>query len=62
MQKKNIISSNIFFTILVYLRTTPEVVLERILKRGRAEELEISLEYLHEVGIVSIFVAQFATN
>jgi len=35
--------------LIVYLRTLPETVFERIRKRGRAGEAEISLEYLKEL-------------
>ncbi|CAB3251868.1 unnamed protein product [Arctia plantaginis] len=40
---------DISLDLIVYLRTTPEVVFERVIKRGRAEESEVSLEYLQEV-------------
>ncbi|CAG9785963.1 unnamed protein product [Diatraea saccharalis] len=35
--------------LIVYLKTTPEVVFERMMKRGRAEESEVPLEYLQQV-------------
>lgn len=35
--------------LIVYLRTTPEVVFDRMMKRGRAEESEVPLEYLKQV-------------
>jgi len=34
---------------IVYLRTTPEVVYERMKKRGRTEENTVSLEYLKQI-------------
>lgn len=33
----------------MYLRTTPEVVYERMKKRGRTEENTVSLEYLNQI-------------
>ncbi|XP_038211881.1 deoxynucleoside kinase-like [Zerene cesonia] len=44
--EKNI---DISLDLIVYLRTTPEVVWERMMKRGRAEESEVPLEYLQQV-------------
>ncbi|KAI5652141.1 deoxynucleoside kinase domain-containing protein [Phthorimaea operculella] len=35
--------------LIVYLRTSPQVVWERVMKRGRAEESEVPLEYLQQV-------------
>ncbi|KAJ0177458.1 hypothetical protein K1T71_007467 [Dendrolimus kikuchii] len=35
--------------LIVYLKTSPEIVWERMIKRGRAEESEVPLEYLKEV-------------
>lgn len=35
--------------LIVYLRTTPETVFERMMKRGRAEESEVPLDYLKQV-------------
>lgn len=35
--------------LIVYLRTTPEVVYDRVLKRSRQEEKTVSLEYLKEI-------------
>ncbi|XP_059051588.1 deoxynucleoside kinase-like [Achroia grisella] len=35
--------------LIVYLKTSPQVVWERMLKRGRAEESEVPLEYLQQV-------------
>lgn len=35
--------------LIVYLRTTPEVVYERVLKRSRQEEKTVSLEYLKDI-------------
>ncbi|XP_023946561.2 deoxynucleoside kinase [Bicyclus anynana] len=35
--------------LIVYLRTTPTTVWERMLQRGRAEESEVPLEYLQQV-------------
>jgi len=35
--------------LIVYLRTTPEVVLQRIMQRNRQEEQNISLQYLKEL-------------
>ncbi|KAF7286961.1 deoxynucleoside kinase-like [Rhynchophorus ferrugineus] len=42
------IRENVDITVdlIVYLRTTPEVVYERMLKRNRSEEKSVSLEYL----------------
>lgn len=38
-----------FFQIVVYLRSSPEVVLKRVKERGRPEENEISLKFLQEL-------------
>lgn len=35
--------------LIVYLKTTPEIVWERMMKRGRSEESEVPLEYLKQV-------------
>ncbi|XP_063361751.1 deoxynucleoside kinase-like [Cydia amplana] len=35
--------------LIVYLRTTPQVVYDRMRKRARAEEAEVPLQYLQEV-------------
>ncbi|KAG7294900.1 hypothetical protein JYU34_012475 [Plutella xylostella] len=35
--------------LIVYLKTTPQVVWDRMAKRGRAEESEVPLEYLQQV-------------
>nr|XP_026499027.1 deoxynucleoside kinase-like [Vanessa tameamea] len=35
--------------LIVYLRTTPKIVWERMMKRGRAEESEVPLEYLEQI-------------
>ncbi|XP_030754055.1 deoxynucleoside kinase-like [Sitophilus oryzae] len=43
---------NVDVDLIVYLRTSPEVVYQRILKRNRPEEISISLDYiksLHEL-------------
>ncbi|XP_022128821.2 deoxynucleoside kinase [Pieris rapae] len=40
---------DISLDLIVYLRTTPEVVWERMMNRGRAEESEVPLEYLQQV-------------
>ncbi|XP_045497294.1 deoxynucleoside kinase-like [Colias croceus] len=40
---------DISLDLIVYLRTTPEVVWERMMQRGRAEESEVPLEYLKQV-------------
>ncbi|CAH0723118.1 unnamed protein product, partial [Brenthis ino] len=40
---------DISLDLIVYLRTTPKTVWERIMKRGRAEESEVPLEYLQQV-------------
>lgn len=34
---------------IVYLRTTPEVVYERMIQRGRSEETSVSLDYLKQL-------------
>ncbi|XP_060537310.1 deoxynucleoside kinase-like [Cylas formicarius] len=39
-------NANIGVDLIIYLRTTPEVVYERMLQRNRAEEKSVSLEYL----------------
>jgi len=47
---KHILSTCLFFSWwIVYLRTTPEVVYERMKKRGRTEENTVSLEYLKQI-------------
>ncbi len=38
-----------FNNIIIYLRCDPQVALERIKKRGRVEEKDISLEYLTQI-------------
>lgn len=40
---------HIYNFLLVYLRTSPEVVYHRILKRNREEERFVSLEYLRSL-------------
>ncbi|CAH2106047.1 unnamed protein product [Euphydryas editha] len=35
--------------LIVYLKTTPQTVWERMIKRGRTEESEVPLEYLEQV-------------
>uniref|UniRef100_S4PFE5 Deoxynucleoside kinase n=1 Tax=Pararge aegeria TaxID=116150 RepID=S4PFE5_9NEOP len=40
---------DISLDLIVYLRTTPKTVWERMMKRGRAEESEVPLEYLEQV-------------
>ncbi|XP_072931647.1 deoxynucleoside kinase-like [Epargyreus clarus] len=35
--------------LIVYLKTTPQTVWERMMKRGRVEESEVPLEYLQQV-------------
>ncbi|RVE41703.1 hypothetical protein evm_013649 [Chilo suppressalis] len=40
---------DISLDLIVYLKTSPEVVFERMIKRGRAEESEVPLEYLQQV-------------
>ncbi|KAJ2939782.1 hypothetical protein O0L34_g17972 [Tuta absoluta] len=35
--------------LIVYLRTSPQTVWERVMQRGRAEESEVPLEYLQQV-------------
>lgn len=42
-------NANIETDLIVYLRTTPEIVYERMRQRGRKEENAISLEYLKEI-------------
>ncbi|CAH2037136.1 unnamed protein product, partial [Iphiclides podalirius] len=42
-------SLDISLDLIVYLKTTPQVVWERMMKRGRAEESEVPLEYLKQV-------------
>lgn len=44
---ENILNHSQFF--LVYLRTTPEVVYERMKMRGRSEESSVSLDYLKQL-------------
>lgn len=38
-----------FFVLTVYLRSTPEIVYERVINRERPEETGISLEYLKQL-------------
>uniref|UniRef100_A0A2A4ITE5 Deoxynucleoside kinase domain-containing protein n=2 Tax=Heliothis virescens TaxID=7102 RepID=A0A2A4ITE5_HELVI len=40
---------DISLDLIVYLRTTPEIVWERMMKRGRSEESEVPLDYLKQV-------------
>ncbi|KOB67011.1 Deoxynucleoside kinase, partial [Operophtera brumata] len=40
---------NEIFSISVYLKTSPQVVWDRMMTRGRAEESEVPLEYLQQV-------------
>ncbi|XP_026331370.1 deoxynucleoside kinase-like [Hyposmocoma kahamanoa] len=40
---------NVDLDLIVYLKTSPRVVWERMLRRGRVEESEIPLEYLQQV-------------
>ncbi|CAH0667008.1 unnamed protein product [Chilo suppressalis] len=40
---------DISLDLIVYLKTSPEVVFERMIKRGRTEESEVPLEYLQQV-------------
>ncbi|XP_049869586.1 deoxynucleoside kinase-like [Pectinophora gossypiella] len=40
---------DISLDLIVYLKTSPQIVWERMMKRGRAEESEIPLEYLQQV-------------
>ncbi|KAG6458200.1 hypothetical protein O3G_MSEX010732 [Manduca sexta] len=40
---------DISLDLIVYLRTSPQVVFDRMLKRGRAEESEVPLDYLQQV-------------
>ncbi|XP_053607724.1 deoxynucleoside kinase-like [Plodia interpunctella] len=40
---------DIALDLIVYLKTSPQVVWERMMKRGRAEESEVPLEYLQQV-------------
>ncbi|XP_068632138.1 deoxynucleoside kinase-like [Battus philenor] len=42
-------SLDISLDLIVYLKTTPQVAWERLMKRGRKEESEIPLEYLTQV-------------
>lgn len=37
------------FGVAVYLRTTPEIVFERMKQRGRSEETSVSLDYLKQL-------------
>lgn len=37
------------YFVAVYLRTSPEVVFDRMKKRGRPEEANVSLEYLTQL-------------
>ncbi|XP_041978020.1 deoxynucleoside kinase-like [Aricia agestis] len=40
---------DISLDLIVYLKTNPKIVWERMMKRGRAEEAEVPLEYLEQV-------------
>lgn len=40
---------DISLDLIVYLKTTPETVFDRMMKRGRVEESEVSLDYLRQV-------------
>ncbi|GAU96988.1 hypothetical protein RvY_08351 [Ramazzottius varieornatus] len=40
---------NVTVDLMVYIRTSPEVAHERILRRGRKEELSITVEYLRQL-------------
>ncbi|XP_011629962.1 deoxynucleoside kinase-like isoform X1 [Pogonomyrmex barbatus] len=42
-------NANIETNLIVYLRTTPEIVYERMKRRGRKEENAVSLEYLKQI-------------
>ncbi|XP_045535805.1 deoxynucleoside kinase [Papilio machaon] len=42
-------SLDISLDLIVYLRTTPQIVWDRMMKRGRSEESEVPLEYLQQV-------------
>ncbi|XP_050466366.1 deoxynucleoside kinase-like isoform X1 [Cataglyphis hispanica] len=42
-------NANIETDLIVYLRTTPEIVYNRMKQRGRKEENAVSLEYLNQV-------------
>ncbi|EFN80204.1 deoxynucleoside kinase isoform X2 [Harpegnathos saltator] len=42
-------SAKIETDLIVYLKTTPEIVYERMKKRGRKEENTVSLEYLKQI-------------
>ncbi|KAL0105327.1 hypothetical protein PUN28_016763 [Cardiocondyla obscurior] len=42
-------NANIKTDLIVYLRTTPEIVYDRMKQRGRKEENAVSLEYLKQV-------------
>lgn len=44
-----IVFLELLFLFLVYLRSTPEVVYERMKARGRPEEKSVSLEYLQQL-------------
>lgn len=48
--------TNETFSVLVYLKTSPQVVWDRMMKRGRAEESEVPLEYLQQVLIMTIYI------
>lgn len=47
---------NFHFHIPVYLKTTPQTVWERMIKRGRTEESEVPLEYLEQVCFLVIYI------
>ncbi|XP_026729063.1 deoxynucleoside kinase-like [Trichoplusia ni] len=42
-------SLDVSLDLIVYLKTTPEIVWQRMVQRGRAEESEVPLEYLKQV-------------
>ncbi|KPI93162.1 Deoxynucleoside kinase [Papilio xuthus] len=42
-------SLDISLDLIVYLKTTPQIVWDRMMKRGRSEESEVPLEYLQQV-------------
>lgn len=41
---------NTIVDVIIYVRTDPEISLERIKKRGRFEELQIKLDYVKLIG------------